>query len=153
MKIEYRQISRPYSFSSPFADAEFAILIYISDMTITAEERELLCDQIVAAGCRYAVCAGYQCEIWHDSVDFAYLKLNNWESEDETLIMTTWHEKESLEDIVFFFLNNTTFDNFTAANMLVVLFGDAKEILENIQTEINKQLTYVNFRIIVPRKA
>ena len=121
MNIEYKQIARPYAFVSPFDGAEFAVLIYISDTTITAEEQELLSDQIVAAGCRYAVCAGYKCGTWDDSIDIADLKRNNWETKDENLIMTTWHENESLENIVFFFLNNTSFDYFTATNMLVVV--------------------------------
>lgn len=140
MNIKYKQLSRPYLFASPFADAEVAVLLYINDTTITAEEQELLSDQIVAGGCRYAVCAGYKCSTWDDSIDVADLRRNDWKVRDDNFVMTSWHENETLEDIVSFFLNDTSFDYFTATNMLVLVLGNSK-MLEEIKEEINRQLT------------
>jgi len=141
MDIQYRQIKRPYSFSSPFKGAEFAALVYIEDTNITVKEQNILSDQIVTSGCRYAVCAGYNCSSWDDSIDMADIKRNDGEVNDDNLVMTTWHENEPLEDIVFHYLNNTSFGNFVADRLLVLVVGDSESTLENIRNEIKKQLS------------
>lgn len=141
MNIQYLQIKRPYGFTSPFKGAEFAVLIYIVDENLTKEEQETLSDQIVASGCRYAVCAGHNSSSWDDSIDMADIKRNGGEVRDENLVMTTWHDDESLEDIVFFFLNNTSFGNFIADCLTVLVIGDDESILNDLQHETRKQLT------------
>lgn len=30
--------------------------------------------QLMKAGCRYAVCAGSECEDWHDAFDYAFVR-------------------------------------------------------------------------------
>jgi len=139
MDIQYLQIQRPYSFASPFKEAEFAALIYAAAQNIAREEQEALSDQIVASGCRYAVCAGHNCESWHDSIDLADVKRNGGEVRDNNIVMTTWHDDESLEDIVFFFLNNTSFDYFSAARFVVLIVGEDGSCFGRIQREIEKQ--------------
>lgn len=141
MDIKYLQIKRPYSFTSPFKGAEFAALIYIADETISNEEQETLSDQIVISGCRYAVCAGHKSSSWDNSIDMSDIKRNGGEVLDENLVMTTWHDNEALEDVVFFFLNNTSFGNFIAENLVVVLIGDKELLLNDIRNETKKQLT------------
>ena len=141
MNIQYRQIKRPYSFLSPFKGAEFAALVYIEDTDITIEEQNALSDQLVTSGCRYAVCAGHNCSSWDDSIDMADIKRNDGAVNDDNLVMTTWHENEPLKDIVFHYLNNTSFGNFAANWLLVLVVGDNESTLENIRNEIKKQLS------------
>jgi hypothetical protein len=141
MNIQYLQIKRPYSFTSPFKGAEFAALIYIADANISIREQEVLSDQIVISGCRYAVCAGLNCSSWDNSIDMADIKRNGGEVSDENLVMTTWHDNETLEDIAFFFLNNTSFGSFIADRLAVLVIGANESILNDIQNEINKRLT------------
>ena len=85
MNIEYLHTDRPFSFTSPFSDGEFAALIYVNDITITAEEQMTLSDLLVEAGCRYAVCAGQNPSSWDDSIDMADLKRNDWGVKDVLL--------------------------------------------------------------------
>jgi hypothetical protein len=141
MNIQYLQIERPYIFSSPFKKAPFAALIYIDDDHISDGEQNNLSDQIVASGCRYAVCAGHNSSSWDDSIDMADIKRNNGEVIDDNLVMTTWHENEPLEDIVFHFLKNTSFGNFVADRLLVLVVGNNESVLDNIRNEIKKQLS------------
>jgi len=141
MDIQYLQINRPYSFTSPFMEREFVALIYSADENISDEERNALSGQIVISGCRYAVCAGYKGSSWDDSIDIADIERNGGEVRDENLVMTTWHDDESLEDIVFFFLNNTSFDSFTAERFVVLLVGEDGSCLDQIRREIEKQST------------
>ena len=140
MNIQYVQIQRPFSFSSPFRGEEFATLIYVVDIAISDEEQKTLSDQIVASGCRYAVCAGHKCSTWDDSIDMAHVMCNLDNVTDDNLVMTTWHEDEPLEDIVDLFLNYTTFGNFVAKRMLVLVIGSNGATLGDIRDEITKQL-------------
>ena len=142
--IEYLHIKRPYSFTSPFKGADFVALIYAVDENITYEEQEAISDQIVTSGCRYAVCAGYKSSSWDDSIDMADIKRNGGEVRDENLVMTSWHDNESLENIVFFFLNNTSFDYFTAERFVVLFVGGDSECISQVQREIETQLARRN---------
>lgn len=139
MSLKYLQIPRPFKFSSPFEGEEFVVLLYVDEKQITPEEQEKLSDEIVAEGCRYAVCAGHLCSSWDDSIDMADLKRNNFEINEKTFVMTSWHEEETIEDIVFHFLNVTWFDDFVPENFLVVVVGDNPQALANIRQEIEKQ--------------
>lgn len=139
MRIEYRQLCRPYAFSSPFEGKSFALYLHIADGAVTAEEQSMLSAAIVRQGCRYAVCAGCKCSSWDDSIDMADLERNNWEINDATFVMTSWHEKESTEDIVCFFLNDTSFDDWTADNLLVAVVGDDVGTLDQVRKEVERQ--------------
>jgi hypothetical protein len=138
-RIEYQQLRRPYAFSSPFGRDSFAICLYVADPSVTPDEQATLSREIVRQGCRYAVCAGERCSSWDDSIDMADLERNNWEVKDATFVMTTWHEDESVEDIVLFFLNNMRFDDWTAVNFLVAVIGGNAQMLADFQREIERQ--------------
>jgi hypothetical protein len=141
LDMHFLQIKRPYSFTSPFMEKEFVALIYAADENISDEERDALSGQIVASGCRYAVCAGHRGSSWDESIDMADILRSGVEVRDENLVMTTWHDDESLEDIVFFFLNNTGFDDFTAERFVVLFVGEDGSYLRQIQREVEKQST------------
>ncbi len=139
MKLEYLQIQKPFKFTSPFEEEEFVALLFVDEEQITPEEQERLSDEIVAAGCRYAVCAGHLCSSWDDSIDMADLRRNNMETNEKTFVMTSWHEDEPVEDIVFHFLNVTWFDDFVPENFMVVVVGGDPEVLANIRQEVETQ--------------
>ena len=55
------------------------------------------------SGCLYLCAWGVECEQWHDSADWAHLDQSDYkEVPEEKLVVTTWHENESLEDFFFF---------------------------------------------------
>jgi hypothetical protein len=139
MNLKYLQLPRPFKFVPPFEGNEFVALLFVEDKQVTPEEQERLSDQIVAAGCRYAVCAGHLCSSWDDSIDMADLRRNNMETNEKTFVMTSWHEDEPIEDIVFHFFNATWFDHFVPENFLVVFVGGDPEVLVNIRQEVETQ--------------
>jgi len=139
MNLKYLQLSRPFRFVSPFEGNEFVVLVYVHDQQFTLEEQKQLSDEIVAEGCRYAVCAGHLCSSWDDSVDMADLRRNNMAINEKTFVMTSWHEDEPLEDIVFHFLNVTWFDCFIPENFLIAVVGSDPVTLENIRQEVDMQ--------------
>lgn len=117
-------LERPYDFESPFGGLEFAMLLVVHDTTIRSEEQRHLSDQFVGQGCRYAVCAGHRCSSWDDSIDMAHLATDpNFEFRESTVVMTTWHEEESIEEVAEFFAYWARWDGFEPERFLVVVLG------------------------------
>lgn len=69
----------------------------------------------------------------------ADLRRNNMKTNEKTFVMTSWHENEPVEDIVFHFLNVTWFDDFVPENFLVVVVGSGPEVLANIRQDVEAQ--------------
>lgn len=88
---------------------------------------------LVYSGCRYAVCAGLNCSEWTDAIDSADIIRD---PTAKNLIMTTWHENETVEDIVWFWLNLTDFEGINFENYLALLLGDSNTVEEKIQEAI-----------------
>lgn len=118
------KLDRPFTFRSPFGGSDFVLLLLAADPAIEDDEQNALSDEIVRQGCRYAVCTGYQCSKWDDSIDWAFIATApSFSPTDERFVVTTWHENESLRDVVHFFRWNTTFDQFIPKNYLVLILG------------------------------
>jgi len=136
----FDELTRPYKFRTPFEGGGFALLLYVVDKDISKNEQIEVSDAIVEQGCRYAVCAGHKCGDWDDMIDWSVLERNNFKSNDETDVMTSWHENESIKNIVYFFINNTNYGNFEAKNLYGVTLGSQKGLMEEIKEDINNQL-------------
>jgi hypothetical protein len=105
----------------------FACLIWDSGGGRTVEQRELVVTTLIEAGCRYFVCGGSDPGLWEDVADelFVRMTLNAPEAErTERMVMTTAHEAESKEEVVFFFASCTDFDSHRFADYLVLAIGD-----------------------------
>ena len=60
-------------------------------------------DWLVASGCHYMMAWGEGCSSWDDSVDYALLAVFDYgEIPDESMVWTTWHEREPLIDVFDF---------------------------------------------------
>ena len=131
------QLAHPLLFSSPFGDQDFVLLLVIADPAITDDDRNALSKEIVRQGCRYAVCTGDQCSKWHDSIDLAYLATSpDFSPPDDRFVMTTWHEDEPLEDVIFFFRNCTAFDYFTPRHYLALILGEDEKMRETVSSAL-----------------
>jgi hypothetical protein len=122
-------IEGPRGFASPFRDVLFPCLIWDHDGHFTDSERSAVARALLEAGCRYAVCGGESCEAWHDAVDREFIQLH-LDDPDEVCeaahVMTTWHDGESPEDVAFFFVLNTNFDDHDFRRYLVLHVGTGK---------------------------
>jgi len=137
MNTKIIELEKPYSFESPFNKEEFVLFLYINDKSISNETQRKLSRQFISRGCRYAVCGGYNCEEWHDSIDSVCI--GNNKNSDKNFIMTTWHDDETIDDIVFFFVNNTSYENFIPENFCIVLLGKNLEIKNKILSALEKE--------------
>ena len=58
---------------------------------------------LVDSGCLYLMAWGSDCQNWHDAVDRVNIdEFAPGDIPDDKFIMTTWHEKESLENVFWF---------------------------------------------------
>ena len=58
---------------------------------------------LVASGCLYMMAWGPNCTTWDDSVDYANLdQFEFGDIPDEHFVMTTWHERDSLDEVFWF---------------------------------------------------
>lgn len=139
--IVYELVEAPYSWNkSPFNHEEFACLLVVNDNNIGNETQNYISDKLINYGCKYAVCTGHNCSTWDDSIDWSYLAKHNFEPNDDDLVMTTWHENDSVDDIVFFFMKNTNFDNHYLKNYLILFIGCNEILKKEIITEVNRNI-------------
>ncbi|MBM3494779.1 MAG: hypothetical protein FJX72_10765 [Armatimonadetes bacterium] len=120
-------VDAPDDFVSPFPGALFACMLWDHDGRFTETQRSEVAKRLLQAGCRYAVCGGQNCEAWHDAVDEEFVRLHVDDPDqtaDAVHVMTTWHANETPDDVAFFFVLNTNFDDHDFDRYLVVHVGD-----------------------------
>ena len=139
-EIWLNQLDKPYNFVSPFDGEAFVCILFNNDPTISNDEQNNISDDLIAANCRYAVCAGYDCSSSDDSIDWAYISTDeNYDPPDETMVMTTWHDDETVNDIMFFGLNNTNFDDHDFKRYLVLFIGHKNGLKEELKIAIKNE--------------
>jgi len=121
-------IDAPEDFVSLFHGVPFPCMIWDHDGRFTEAQRSEVAKRLLQAGCRYAVCGGHNCEAWHDTVDEEFV----WQhahDPDETgdAVMTTWHTDQTPDDVAFFFVLNTKFDDHDFNHYLVLHVGDGRK--------------------------
>jgi hypothetical protein len=125
--------ARPYRVAAPVEGKNFVCALFVADPSISDAERMDLSRQVVATGCRYAVCAGLNCSEWDSSIDLAYLETYaELDPPDATFVMTTWHKDESVADVLEFALMNTDFDDNRFAHVLVLVLGEDPRLQSEI---------------------
>ena len=76
---------------------------------------DLIVKRLLESGCKYFVCAGTYAENLHDLVDEIII------SQGKEMIVTTYHEDESPEDVANFFVNATDISNKKNGGLVAIL--------------------------------
>jgi hypothetical protein len=99
--------------------------VVVFDAAYTKDWQNAVSDWLVASGCRYMMAWGPDCSSWDDSVDWADLEARNFEDDDQTFVMTTWHDNESLESVFWYSQNcaNFSYDDIELPQALIVHIG------------------------------
>lgn len=123
----FRQVIRcSAEFEEPFGGRPYPCLVWTHEEVVADDERWALAERIVASQCRYAVCGGRECEAVHDAVDSAYIRpfLDPATADlERPMVMTTWHEGESFDEVASFFVLSTNFAKHDFAEYLVLHVG------------------------------
>ena len=99
-------IDSPNSLNLPPLGIPFPCLIWDHDGRLTSTDRSAIIGALIDAGCRYFVCGGHNCEAWHNEVDAEYGRRHP-NMEDDSFVMTSWHEGESPQKVAFFLIHCT----------------------------------------------
>lgn len=91
-------------------NSNFVLLLVAEDENDIQTYTPLI-ENLIEKGCIYFVCAGRKSEELHDIIDdtIVIMYLDEEDADDDEVIMTTWHSKDSIEDTAFFFKECTLF--------------------------------------------
>ncbi len=110
--------------------------IVVLDAPYSDEWQDKVSRWLVDSGCLYMMAWGPNCSSWDDSVDYAQIQKFPDGAPDTEFVMTTWHDKELLEE-VFWYATHVAFDPFDRiTHNLVVHVGQSdreKELLSLFQ--------------------
>ncbi|MEZ4698659.1 MAG: hypothetical protein R2832_19730 [Rhodothermales bacterium] len=123
-------------FDIPFQSRPFPCLVLAGDRT-SVEIKKAVAKRLIDAGCRFVVCAGVDCMAWHDEADDYAIELEtSGELPGDDVVLTTWHDGESVEKIALYFsqctfepTENQSYAEMQRADFLVLLVGspDSKD--------------------------
>jgi hypothetical protein len=91
--------------SVPGSNYFVALLAWDSEDVHSAELARIA-RLLLDSGCVYFCCWGSGCERLHDAIDEEYATEGITVNDDESTIMTTWHDDESLEEAARFVAHN-----------------------------------------------
>jgi len=91
----------PSNWENP--SAHFVVLIAADGADLSSAEIRTFVSHAFEKGAAYFVCWGPRCEVVHDRIDKVLWDL--LDETDDTVVLTTWHEHESLEYALWFALN------------------------------------------------
>lgn len=96
-------VNQEINFDLP--ETPYVLVIAIHSQNVEKEWRYTCCDWIVKSKqCYWALAWGYDCSLWDDALDCSYLEFCNYEllDDEDYQLMTSWHENETLEDLIEF---------------------------------------------------
>lgn len=103
---------------SPLPSVPFVCLLWdLGSGETIGSASEAIVSALINAGCRYFMAAGKNAEAWEMLFD---VELCSPTRDQSMHVMTTSHEDESLEDILFFMLKLTSVDDFEPREFCIV---------------------------------
>lgn len=82
--------------------------VVIIESAVSPEWQSSISEWLVKSGCLFMMAWGENCSSWDDSVDLANIEqFKPAEIPASEFVMTTWHERESMEEVFWFFKHNT----------------------------------------------
>lgn len=136
------RVGRPYAFTSPFGGGEFALLLVVGDDDISPDEQWSLSQELVRQGCRYAVCFGHDASSWDDSIDMVGV-MNEIEGSPSPFVMTTWHEREPIDEVVRFFADCTRIDERVPERFAVLVLGGSEHLETDVRAAVRRRFAVV----------
>ena len=136
-EVWLHQIERPFAFEPPFPGRRYVAIVFSNDETVTDDERHQVTRALFSSGCRYGLFAGHACGVWELALDTACIESGpDYQPSDEAFTMTTAHEDESVEDVIFFGLMNTSFDSHDFDRFMILFVGSRAGLRDEVETAI-----------------
>lgn len=120
--------------SIPVEMTKFKCLI-LNERDVGEQYRTEVSETLVKAGCVLASAWGLNCSAWDDDVDYAFLDHYDFDQcPEDQCVMTTWHDNETLEEIVEFVKLYNGYSDVKLDDILVLDFAtqDRGEFIEKL---------------------
>ncbi|MEO9874019.1 MAG: hypothetical protein ABJM26_18970 [Anderseniella sp.] len=102
MDIQYIRLQSGEQLPSMEGFSPFKAIVVV-DGPVERDWQRAASEWLAKSGCLYMLAHGRDCSSWDDSVDWANIEQFGFgEIPDDNFIVTTWHENESLPDVVEF---------------------------------------------------
>lgn len=102
--------------------------VVIIDLPVTSEWRNLVSTWLVESGCRYMMAWGRESTLWDDSVDWANLEqLDYGDIPDDRFVMTSWHDKEPLSEVLWFAANAASHPDLELKRVILIHIAKQSE--------------------------
>lgn len=135
--VWFGQLAEPNEFHSP-ASGEHALLLAVGDDVVEADEQWALCQSIVRSGCRHAVCFGATSSTWDDSIDWVGVK-DEVDGKPSPFVMTSWFDKDPIEDAVAFLAENAGFDEWSTTEYVVAVVAASDDFAQQVLRAVRKR--------------
>lgn len=123
----------PETVSMPFHGEDFGLFVAQFGDPLELAERGKWVEAIVESSCVLTAAWGAACSAWDDDVDLALVEQNLDRGADR-LIMTTWHESESLEDALGYFFRDAFGEDGRPHYYAVLVFGANSDQLRQLKS-------------------
>ena len=101
----------------------FKALVVVEE-DVSQEWQTAVSQWLASNGCLYMMAWGNECASWDNSVDAANLEQFDYgDIPEDEFIMTTWHEKDSLEETVWFAKHTAWHPTVELSNILFLHIG------------------------------
>ena len=129
-------VEEPEDFTLFFKRTPYPCLIWAGRSTSAAFKADLV-RRLIQSNCRYVVCAGTECQAWETAADEAFVNSDaDFNPPDERHVMTTAHEGESPDEVAFFFVNLTNFDDHDFRRYAVMFIGADESTRREVMARI-----------------
>jgi len=128
----------------PFENTYHPCLIYSTKRTTLAEKSEVA-TSLLLSSCNYILCAGIECEEWHDICDGIIVgDGDQTEEKDDGFVMTTWHTNETLREVIEFFVDISNI--YSYQKHLVLIVGDTEPEIGMIKSILEEEFSRSNLK-------
>jgi len=101
--------------------------IVIIETAVKPEQQASISQWLVDSGCLYMMACGRDCASWKESVGLANRKaFDTPEIPDQSLVIATGHEEESLKDVFWFAKYTATHPCFKLENLLILHLANSE---------------------------
>ena len=117
-------LDEPHVMPMPFGGQPYCCLLWDHEGRAGLAWQAAVAHDLVSSGCRYVVCGGANSEAWHDAVDDECITFDSsGELVEVPLVMTTWHDGESPEEVAEFFVHCTGVETLEFTRFLILHVG------------------------------
>jgi len=125
MKIRYLRLSHGDHLPPADKFEPYKAVVIVEDR-VEPDWQRVVSQWLAETGCLYMIAWGKDCGSWDDSVDMANLRQFEFgEIPNEHFIMTTWHEKETLREVMEFARLSAHHPNVELDRLLLLHIGGA----------------------------